>query len=308
MKKLATVLFSAVMLTGVVGCGSSTSSSTSSATSSNTTTTTPAKGKTSSLLKTIQKKGYVRVGFANENPFGYVNSSGILKGESVAVTRAVFKKMGIKVKLEGVVTQFGSLIPGLLAHRFDMVSAGMYIEPARCKLVAFGNPDYKIGESMAVKAGNPMHLNSYKAIAKNANAKVGVMAGAIEKTFLLKSGVKASQIISYPNEPAELAALKAGRVNAITMTSLSLTTLLKKHPTSSVAIVKHFSQPVIGGKSVVSYGAVVFNKANVNLRHKYDKALAQLEKSGQLLKILAPYGFTKANLPGSMTAKKACAA
>ena len=43
----------------------------------------------------------------------------------------MFEKIGV-TKFDGVIVNFGSLIPGLTANRFDVVVAGMAIRPERC--------------------------------------------------------------------------------------------------------------------------------------------------------------------------------
>src|SRR5215467_13974035 len=89
-----------------------------------------------STLDQAKKNGYVRVGFANEAPFAYATPDGKLTGEAPEVAKAVLKKMGIN-EVDGVLTEFGSLIPGLKAHRFDIIAAGMFVTPARCKEINF---------------------------------------------------------------------------------------------------------------------------------------------------------------------------
>jgi polar amino acid transport system substrate-binding protein len=87
-------------------------------------------------LERIKRAGEIRIGFANEAPFGYQTPDGKLTGEAPEVGKAVLKQLGI-TKVEGVLTEFGALIPGLRAGHFDMIAAGMYITPQRCKQVQF---------------------------------------------------------------------------------------------------------------------------------------------------------------------------
>src|SRR4051794_35676063 len=68
-------------------------------------------------LERAKKDGFVRIGFANEAPFGYATPDGKLTGEAPEVAKAVLAKMGIP-QVDGVLTEFGSLIPGLKARRF----------------------------------------------------------------------------------------------------------------------------------------------------------------------------------------------
>jgi polar amino acid transport system substrate-binding protein len=105
-------------------------------------------------LERAKKDGFIRLGFANEAPFGYATPDGKLTGEAPEVAKAVLAKIGIP-QVDGVLTEFGSLIPGLKARRFDIIAAGMFINPKRCGEIAFSEPSYGIGQAMLVKKGNP---------------------------------------------------------------------------------------------------------------------------------------------------------
>src|SRR5690625_4747921 len=100
-----------------------------------------------STLEAARERGWVRVGFANEAPYAYATADGELTGQSVEVARAVLQRLGID-ELDGVLAEFGSLIPGLQAGRWDMVSAAMAILPERCAQVDFANPDIEYGEAL----------------------------------------------------------------------------------------------------------------------------------------------------------------
>jgi polar amino acid transport system substrate-binding protein len=89
-----------------------------------------------STLEQAKADGYIRVGFANEAPYGFATPDGKLTGESPEVVKAVLAKLGIK-DVDGVLTEFASLIPGLQAGRFDIIAAGMFVNPKRCEQILF---------------------------------------------------------------------------------------------------------------------------------------------------------------------------
>src|SRR5690606_24117119 len=149
-----------------------------------------------STLERAREQGYIRVGFANEAPYGFATPAGELTGESPEVAKEILSRMGIP-EVDGVLTEFGSLIPGLKAGRFDIIAAGMYVNPQRCEQVLFSEPTYSIGEAFAVKQGNPKGLATYTEIAAQPDVKLGVMTGAIQKEYAMKSGVKEDQIMSF---------------------------------------------------------------------------------------------------------------
>lgn len=258
---------------------------------------------TESTFEKAKREGRVTVGFANEQPFAYATPDGTITGEAVEVARAILNNLGIN-EMNGVLTEFGSLIPGLKASRFDIITAGMFITPDRSKEVAFANPEYSIGEAIAVEQGNPHQINSYDDISKNKEIKVAVMVGAIEIEYLTKSGVSKDQITIVPDQPSAVSALQAGRVQVITMTGPSLQAMLESSKDSGIERVADFIQPEIDGKSVRGYGAAAFRIEDLDFREAFNAELEKLKQSGQLLEILKPFGFTEDELPGDMTASQ----
>lgn len=296
MKKLFSYVLCLLLVLTVVGCASQSAGSQTNANDEKPTTQ-------ENTLEKAKKQGFVTVGFANENPYAYATPDGKLTGEAVEVARVILKNMGIN-EMNGVLTEFGSLIPGLKAKRFDIITAGMFINAERSKEVAFANPEYSIGEAIAVKKGNPQNLHSYKDIADQKDVKVAVMVGAIENDYLVKAGVAKEQIVTVPDQPSAISALQAGRVHTVTMTGPSLQASLESAKDSKIERVMEFKQPEIDGKSIRGYGAAAFRTEDAAFREAFNTELDKLKKSGQLLEILKPFGFTEQELPGDMTAEQ----
>lgn len=251
-------------------------------------------------LQKAQKSGSVTVGFANEKPYAYQTAEGELTGEAVEVARAVLKNLGIN-EMEGMLTEFGSLIPGLQAKRFDMVTAGMFITPERAGDVSFANPEYSIGEAIAVKKGNPLDIHSYEDIAEHETATIAVPGGAIEYDYLIAVGVSKDRIVTVPDMPSALSALQSGRVDVITATGPSLQATLDTANSPDYERVTDFEQPVIDGESVRGYGATAFRNEDKDFVEAFNSELKKLQDSGELLEILQPFGFTEEELPGDVT-------
>lgn len=260
-----------------------------------------------STLEAIQEEGVVNVGFANERPYAYQESDGTITGQSVEIARAIFEEMGVE-ELEGTVVSFDSLISGLNSRNFEAVTAGMYITPERCENAAFAEPEYKIGTGIAVQAGNPNDINSYQDIADNPELTVAVMAGAIEREYMLANGIAEEQIQQVNDISAVITALDTGRVDAITMTDLTLRTALQDQEAENIEIVEDVEQPIVDGEEVIGYGAAVFHPEDEELLAEYNRILAELKESGELLELMEPFGFTEDNLPGDVTTAELCEA
>ncbi|RSK29412.1 ectoine/hydroxyectoine ABC transporter substrate-binding protein EhuB [Bacillus sp. HMF5848] len=256
-------------------------------------------------LEKAREEGKIVVGFAGEKPYAYKTADGELTGEAVEVARAVFKELGID-EMEGVLTEFSSLIPGLKAERFDVITAGMYVTPDRCEKVAFGEPEYSIGEALAVQKGNPMDIHSYEDIAANPDVKIAVMEGAIELQYLEAAGVPDSQIEIVSDIPSNVQALQSGRVDAITMTGPTLEAAMETADIANIERVEDFKQPTVDGESVRGYGAAAFRLGDEAFVKAYNEKLQEMKDSGKLLEIISQFGFSEADLPGDMTTAELC--
>ena len=162
-----------------------------------------------STLERAKADGYIRVGFANEAPFGYATPDGKLTGKSPEVVKAVLAKMGID-QVDGVLTEFGSLIPGLQAGRFDIIAAGMFVNPKRCEQVQFSEPTYGIGQAFLVQAGNPKGWSTTARSPANPDLKLAVMAGAVEAGYAKDAGVAQEQLIILPDQSSLVKAVQGG--------------------------------------------------------------------------------------------------
>jgi len=263
-------------------------------------------GQTLSTLKRAQQSGSIRVGYANEAPYAYLESaSRKLTGEAPEIARAVLAEMGIG-EVEGVLTEFGSLIPGLKAGRFDIIAAGMYILPERCKEIVFSNPTYSVGEAFIVASGNPLGLNGYEGAARHAEVRLGVVAGTVEREYARQTGIPDARVVVFPDAPSALDGVIAGRVDAYAATSLTVNNLLARAQSSRVERAAPFSEPIIAGKPARGYGAFGFRKADQDLVAAFNSALARFIGTPRHLELVKPFGFTKAELPGPATATELC--
>ncbi len=258
-----------------------------------------------STLDELRERGFVRVGFANESPYGYENEDGELTGASVETAKAVFKELGIE-EVEGHLADYDQLVPGLGAGKFDAITSGMAITPDRCENVSFAEPDMKYGEGLIVQKGNPLNLHSYKDIADNPDAIVSIMSGATENDFVISEGVDESQIQGASDIPGTIAAVESGRADATTGTEMTLLQAMESANSDNLEFVEDFEQPDIPG--VPSYGAVAFHPDNQELLEAFNEVLAELKADGTIQDILEANGFDRErNFPEDhITTEKVC--
>lgn len=235
-------------------------------------------------LSRLRDEGVVQVAFGNEPPYAYLKNGTELTGAAVEVPRAVLKKLGIP-KVEGSITEYGAMIPGLQAKRFDMITAGLFMNRERCEQILYSGPDVCSTEAFAVKEGNPLNLNSYKDVAGDPDARVGVPGGGIEEGYARDAGVSDDRIVIIPDPTSGIEALTAGRIDAYGLPTLSINDLVEKNPDADIEMASPLTdvEPSCAGAG--------FRKEDEKLRDAYDKKLDELKESGEFAKIVERFGF-----------------
>lgn len=262
----------------------------------------PSEGKVEGgdLLERLRDSGNVRIGIASEPPFGYVDKNGEATGEAPEIAKVIFKRLGID-NVKAIPVEFGALIPGLKAQQFDVVSAGMYINPDRCAQVIFADPDYLMLDAFIVKKGNPHGIKSYEDVAKK-GLKLASGKAYAEIDYAKDAGIK--DILILPDQVAGLDAVSQGRVDAFAGTSVTVSTVAKK---SNRAEATPAFQPQLGGKPAYGAGGFAFRPSEKNFRDEFNKELLKMKDNDykELLEIVGPFGFTKREMTDK-TAKELC--
>ncbi|MER6011745.1 ectoine/hydroxyectoine ABC transporter substrate-binding protein EhuB [Streptomyces bluensis] len=253
------------------------------------------------LLDRLRAQGVARLGIAGEPPFGYIDKNGKLTGEAPELAEVIFKRLGVD-RVQPVPTEFGSLIPGLNSQQFDVVAAGMYVNPERCEQVIFSDPDYQMLSAFIVRKGNPKGLHDFEDIVRS-KAKFATGTGFAEIQYAVDAGYKESDILIVPDQVAGLNAVEAGRVDVFAGTALTTRDVVR---TSRRAEVTKPFAPLVDGKPHIDGGAFAFRPTESNLRDAFNVELRKMKKSGELFRILKPFGFTEAEMT-DLTAKELCA-
>ncbi|NLE80872.1 MAG: transporter substrate-binding domain-containing protein [Rhodococcus sp.] len=258
-------------------------------------------GENTDHLQALKDKGTITVGVAGEAPYSF-EENGQLTGATVALHREIFGNLGIET-VEGVNADFGALIPGLQANRFDVVSAGMSILPDRCEQAAFGDPEFNYTTALMVPAGNPKNLTNIQS-AKDAGASLATMTGAIESSYASSLGIDATHVASAQDG---MDAVTSGRVDAFALTAISLNWMKNNNPDAPVDVTDSFVA-VIDGKPQVGAGATVFRTDDQELLEAYNEELAKITSDPEkYLSIVGQFGFTEAELPDpSLTTEALC--
>lgn len=225
----------------------------------------------------------VRLAIANEPPYTKLEANGELTGAAPDVAKAVLKRMGI-TKIEPVQADYDSMIPGLDADRWDIVTAGLFMNKTRCAKVLYSSPDIVSTESFAVPKGNPKGIRTVEDL-KNKDITVAVLAGSFELKTAKSLGVDEAKLPTYPLAPDALRGMRDGRVDAVLLPTLSLEAERDQKGGDFDITPPIDSFPTTGA-------GAAFRKSDKGFFEKYNAEMKALKKTKEFDQILEKWGFS----------------
>jgi polar amino acid transport system substrate-binding protein len=213
-------------------------------------------------------------------PFTFLDTkTNTIQGVMVDLVTAVGKDAGFAVAIEPM--QFSTLIAALTAGKIDLISAAMYITPARKEVIDFSEPVYSYGEGLVVPKTD---ARDYAALADLKDETVGAQVGTVYVEPLKKSGLFADVKI-YDSIPDILRDVNTGRLKAGFADYPILAYNLQQGLFPDVRLVKSYKATILGS---IGIGA---RKSDGELLKKVDASLAKLKADGTLKQILAKWGL-----------------
>jgi len=208
------------------------------------------------------------------------------KGFESAVAYAIADKLGLADKVEWTVVPFNSsYAPG--PKKFDFDINQISINPKRAERVDFSEPYYTAPQAVLALKSSP--AASAGSLADLADAKLGVQVGTTSLDAVAEVIKPSEQPQVFNDSNDTVRALKAKRVDAI-VTDLPTAFYLSAAEVPEARIAGQFDAP--GGDD---WGLVLAKDSE--LTACVDKALAELESSGELKQITDEWMGGQAGAP-----------
>jgi polar amino acid transport system substrate-binding protein len=243
--------------------------------------TVPEKGQ--GLLAKLQAAKKVRIGFPNQPPFSSLNPDGTVTGAAPTITKTIMARLGIP-GVEGFLASYGELIPGMLADRWDFVSAALTITKARCSQVRFSDPIIFDGDNIVAIKGHPGPMPKRLAELAKGGFVVGAPAGGADVKALLAAGVKLENIRQFTNDPSEIDALLAKRIDFGVMSPSGVRQMIKQRNLDLEVTYPVEDDPPRGS-------ACAFRPQDTDLYDAYVKEMRKMRAAGELTAILTSFGY-----------------
>lgn len=204
-----------------------------------------------------------------------------LEGFELDLGRDLCRRMAVTCSF--VAQDWDSLIPGLLAHRYDAIMAAMEITPERQVQIAFSSPYVRMPSAFLVaKGGGPKSADP----AAFKGRTIGVERGGTHEAFL-KKVYPGAHLHLYGSLSDAILDLEAGQVDAVIGDKDAIVTFLEtRRDAACCRILADVPRdPTFFGDGI----GVGLRKDDVALRAAFDKALAGCVADGTFRRIAARY-------------------
>ena len=236
-------------------------------------------------LDRVKKQGYVNTAVNQELPYAELKSNGEMVGVLPEVVEAVLAESGIG-EFRGVLIDWGAMIPGLQARRYDMVSGGLYINPKRCKAIIFSEPILCDAESFLKLKSNPINITSFAELKNHPTALGATAPGSYEHLAAKNAGIPRDKLVLWEgNIQNGIQLIRTGRADLLlSPLSSAADALSKANDADKFEIIAPVTD-VAGGCA-----AIGFHPNDRQLRDAFDAGLKRLQASGKFDEILKKWG------------------
>lgn len=237
-----------------------------------------------SLLGTASAAGdHVRIATnVPYKPMEFTKPDGTFTGFDIDLGDALCKQAGLHCSW--VSQEWNGIIPGLLAHRYDVIMSSMTINARRKKHVLFSDPYIVVASGFFVPVDSPLDDISKESLK---GKKIGVQRGTVQDDYVSAEYGDIADIRRYQNADDVAVDMGVGRLDVAFFDQITgQSALIDAHPDKYHQIGKSLTEPK---KYFGSGFGMAFRKNEQDLADKFNKALAELKKNGTYAKIYKKY-------------------
>ncbi|HCL66431.1 MAG TPA: amino acid ABC transporter [Rhizobium sp.] len=214
-------------------------------------------------------------------PFNYTDSDGKIGGFDVEIGKVLCERM--KVECDVVAQDWDGIIPGLLAKKYDMIVASMFITEERKTKVSFTNPYYLAAMTHIAPKGSKITEFTNEALKGKV---IGAQAGTTQADYV--AAVYPDAVLKvYPTQDEVSLDMANGRLDLEVGDLLPLLEWVTK--TDDGKCCELVGKPITDPKYVGDGVGIAVRQEDNDLREKLNKALDEIRADGTYQKINAKY-------------------
>jgi len=228
----------------------------------------------SDRLDLVLKTGVLRVGTTMDTPvFNMRDASGQLKGLDIDLLETLAK--ALDVKIEYVKMTFGTMVPDLLADKFDMAMSGMGRTFDRARVATFSKPYMRYGKLMMIRSADAGRYRTLSDLDKP-GIKIAFNRGGLNDRFANTEFQRATPT-GYPSNQLATADLLDGKVDAQVQDSTAAVYMARNNPLLAAMSPDNVFHPV--------HVAALLRREDQSLQNFINIWIDQIEMDGTLARI-----------------------
>ena len=205
-------------------------------------------------------------------PFNFIDTAGKIGGFDVDIGLALCAKM--QVECEVVAQDWDGIIPGLVAKKYDMIIASMFITEERRKQVAFSDPYYMAAMTHVAAKGAGITAFTNEALKGKV---IGAQAGTTQAEYIAAVYPDA-EIKLYPTQDEANLDMANGRLDMEVGDMLPMLDWVSKNNDGKCC--ELIGAPITDPKFVGDGVGIALRQDDNDLREKLNKALADIRADG----------------------------
>jgi cyclohexadienyl dehydratase len=228
----------------------------------------------SDRLDLVLKAGVLRVGTTMDTPvFSMRDASGQLKGLDMDLLETLAN--ALNVKIEYVKMTFGTMMPDLLADKFDMAMSGMGRTFDRARIATFSKPYMRYGKLMMIRSAETGRYRTLSDLDKP-GIKIAFNRGGLNDRFANTEFQRATPT-GYPSNQLATADLLDGKVDAQVQDSTAAVYMARNNPLLAAMSPDNVFHPV--------HVAALLRREDQSLQNFINIWIDQIEMDGTLARI-----------------------
>jgi len=210
-------------------------------------------------------------------PFEWKDEAGNYVGFDLDVMRAIAKLKGYKIEILDVV--FDSIIPGVVANKYDIGASGFTITEKREGVIDFSDPYWKSDQAVLIRKDSGLNIITALSEDRKIGAQRGTTGADWIKSNLIDKGVKI-ELKEYETYPLAV----------LDLINKNLDAVVQDEPASRISVAKEKSIGVAG--IIVTgeeFGFLVKQGDPYGLLAKINEAMKEMRASGEWDELIAKY-------------------
>ncbi len=225
-----------------------------------------------------EKKVYIVASDISWPPFEWKDEAGDYVGFDLDVMREIAKLQGYEIEIVDIA--FDSIIPGVVAGKYDIAASGFTITAKREEVIDFSGPYYSSDQAVLIRKDSGLNIGTVFSEGHKLGAQTGTTGADWIKTNLVEKGVKV-ELKLYETYPLAVLDLINKNIDAV----------IQDEPASRASAAKEKKRIEIAGIILTGeeFGFLVKDGDPYGLLPKINEGMLKLRASGEWDKLIAKY-------------------